>query len=134
MGKDVEIYCLNKRHSKIVCGFLVELEDIINDATHYDEDFEGYKKVMDKFITFHNNLGIYAILGEVDYENWYLSLPNNVYWATIGYFASVQVTEGEDLDKFKEKVFSLISITLKKLDRSLIAQSWTESEEKIHLN
>ena len=62
MGKDIEIYCLNKRHSKIVCEFLMQLEDIIDKATYYDEDFEGYKKVMEKFITFHNGLGIYALL------------------------------------------------------------------------
>lgn len=134
MGKDIEIYCLNKRHSKIVCEFLMQLEDIIDKATYYDEDFEGYKKVMEKFITFHNGLGIYALLGEVDYDSWYISLPNNVYWATLGYFASVEVSKGEDLDKFKGEVFALISKTLNRLDRSLIVQSWTESEEKIHLN
>ena len=47
MGKDVEIYCLNKRHSKIVCGFLVKLEDIINDATQYDEDFDHGNQTKD---------------------------------------------------------------------------------------
>ena len=47
MGKGVEIYCLNKRHSRIVCDFLMKLEAIIDRATFYDEDFEGYKKVMD---------------------------------------------------------------------------------------
>jgi hypothetical protein len=134
MGKVVEIYCLNKRHSKIVCEFLMQLEGIINKATFYDEDFEGYKEVMERFISFHNELGIYALLGEVDYENWYISLPNNVYWATLGYFASVEVSDGEDLDKFKGEVFALISKTLTRLDRSLVVQSWTESEEKIHLN
>jgi len=134
MGKDVEIYCLNKRHSNIVCEFLMKLEDIIDKATYYDDDFEGYKKVMEKFITFHNSLGIYALLGEVDYNSWYISLPNNVYWATMGYFASVEVSEGENLDKFKGEVLDLISKTINRLDTSLIAQSWTESEEKIHLN
>ena len=134
MINGVEIYCLNKRHSKIVCEFLMKLEAIIDKATYYDDDFEGYKEVMGKFIDFHNNLGLNAILGEIDYDSWYISLPNNVYWATIGYFASVEVSEGEDLDKFKEQVFALISKTLNRLDRSLIAQSWTESEEKIHLN
>jgi len=134
MRKEVEIYCLNKRHSKIVFNFLIELEGIIDRATFYDEDFEGYKEVMEKFITFHNSLGVHALLGEVDYDSWYISLPNNVYWATLGYFASVEVSQGEDLDKFKGEVFALISTTLHKLDRSLIAQSWTESEEKIHLN
>jgi hypothetical protein len=112
----------------------MQLEGIINKATFYDEDFEGYKEVMERFISFHNELGIYALLGEVDYENWYISLPNNVYWATLGYFASVEVSDGEDLDKFKGEVFALISKTLTRLDRSLVVQSWTESEEKIHLN
>ena len=134
MGKNVEIYCLNKRHSKIVCEFLMQLEGIIDKATFYDEDFEGYKEVMERFISFHNELGVYALLGEVDYDSWYLSLPNNVYWATLGYFASVEVSKGGDLDKFKLQVFSLISKTLNRLDRSLVVQSWTESEEKIHLN
>lgn len=134
MGRYVDIYCLNKRHSKIVCGFLRDLEVIINDATYYDEDFKGFKEVMEKFIFFHNELGISAAIGDVDYENWYLSLPNNVYWATIGYFASVQCKEEDDLDEFKEEVFSLIYRTINKLNRSLIVQPWVENQEKIHLN
>tara|TARA_R100000152_G_C6757891_1_gene181744 strand:+ start:1031 stop:1435 length:405 start_codon:yes stop_codon:yes gene_type:complete len=128
------IYCLNKRHSKIVKDFLSELEAIINEATYYDDDFAGYQEIIKNFITFHNELGLYAIMGEVDYENWYKSLPNNVYWASMGYFAAVQSEEHEDVGIYKLKVLSLISETLVKLDRSLIAQSWTESEEKKHLN
>jgi len=134
MGRYAEIYCLNKRHSKIVCEFLSDLERIVSDATYYDDDFEGFKEVMNKFISYHNELGVYAVLGSVEYDNWYMSLPNNVYWATLGYFASVQAEGDDDLSVFKLKVLSLISKTMDRLDRSLISQSWTETEEKIHLN
>lgn len=134
MKENAEIYCLNKRHSSIVCEFLQDLEDIINEVAYYDEDYEGFKEVIERIILFHNGLGAYAMEGEVDKINWYLSMPNTVYWATVGYFAAITPEKKEDLDEYKEKVLSLISIVIKKLELSLLIQPGTEAEEKINLN
>ena len=134
MNKNAEIYCLNKRHSSIVCEFLQDLENIINEVAYYDEDYDGFKDVIDRIILFHNGLGAYAMSGEIDKTNWYLSMPNTVYWATVGYFAAITPEKEEDLDKYKEKVLSLISGVIKRLELSLLIQPGTETEEKINLN
>jgi hypothetical protein len=134
MNENAEIFCLNKRHSHIVCEFLQDLQDIINEVTFYDEDYEGFKEVIEKIILFHNGLGVYAVTGEIHKINWYLSMPNTVYWATIGYFASMTPEKKEDLDEYREKVLSLISVVIKRLETSLVIQPGTENEEKINLN
>ena len=134
MNENAEIFCLNKRHSYIVCEFLRDLEDIINEATLYDEDYDGFKEVIEKIILFHNGLGAYAVTGEIHNLNWYLSMPNTAYWATIGYFASLTPKKKEDLCEYKEKVLSLISVVIKRLETSLVIQPGTENEEKINLN
>ena len=134
MNENAEIYCLNRRHSSIVCQFLQDLEDIINEVAYYDEDYQGFKEVIDRIILFHNGLGVYTMDGEVDKTTWYLSMPNTVYWATVGYFAAITPKKGEDLDKYRKKVLSLISKVIKRLELSLLIQPGTENEEKINLN
>jgi hypothetical protein len=134
MSYEVEIFCLNKRHSNIVTEFLRNLEDIINEATYYDEEYEGFKGVIERVILYHNGLGINTMEGEVDKINWYLSMPNTVYWATVGYFAALTPKKEENLDKYRKKVLSLIENVIERLELSLLIQSGTESEEKINLN
>jgi len=134
VNKNAEIFCLNKRHSSIVCEFLEDLEDIINEVAYYDEDYNGFREVIDKIILFHNGLGAYVMLGDIDKTTWYLSMPNTVYWATIGYLAAITPRKEEYLDESKEKVLSLISNVTKRLEMSLLIQPGTEIEEKINLN
>lgn len=134
MYENAEIFCLNRRHSEIVCDFLRDLEDIINEATYYDEDYEGFKEIIEKIILFHNGMGAYTMDELIDKKTWYLSMPNTAYWATIGYFAALTPQKEEDLDEYREKVLSLISVVIKRLEMSLVIQPGTEIEEKINLN
>ena len=134
MDSCVDIYCLNKRHSKIISNFLDDLEDIIEECTLYPEDLAQFRYVIEDFIAFHNGLGVYALDGVMEYKSWYLSLPNNVYWATKGYFAALTLKKGDDLLFFQEKILSLILKTINSLDNSLIIQPWTERENKVNLN
>tara|TARA_R100001244_G_C5163443_1_gene131198 strand:+ start:1037 stop:1441 length:405 start_codon:yes stop_codon:yes gene_type:complete len=134
MSDEVEIYCLNKRHSNIVSEFLRDLQDIIDEATYYDEEYEGFKDVIARVILFHNGLGIYTLDGEIDKISWYLSMPNTVYWATVGYFAALTPKKEENLDEYRKKVLSLIENVVERLELSLLIQPGTENEEKINLN
>jgi len=136
MNDSKEIYCLNSIHSVIVSSFLQKIEDIIEECSMYDEDVEEFGDIIENLIIYHNTLGVTAMDGETTYEEWYLSLPNNVYWAATGYFASLTVSKNKDKDIefFREKMLSLITKTIKSLNSSLIIQPWTENENKIHLN
>ena len=95
----------------------------MDECTYYNEDLDGFTELINDFIFFHNGLGTYALGGEIDYQSWYLSLPQNVYWATKG-----------NIEFFQEKVLSLVLKTIKSLDASLIIHPGTESENKINLN
>tara|TARA_R110002074_G_scaffold161515_3_gene319705 strand:+ start:286 stop:606 length:321 start_codon:yes stop_codon:yes gene_type:complete len=106
----------------------------MDECTYYNEDLDGFTELINDFIFFHNGLGTYALGGEIDYQSWYLSLPQNVYWATKGYFASLTLKKGENIEFFQEKVLSLVLKTIKSLDASLIIHPGTESENKINLN
>jgi hypothetical protein len=134
MNESKPIYCLNNMHSVIVSSFLAEIEEIVEECTMYNEDIDGFRDIIENLIIYHNALGVSAMDGDTAYEDWYLSLPNNVYWALTGYFASLTVNKGEDIELFREKMLSLINKTIQSLNSSLIMQPWTESENKIHLN
>jgi len=134
MNENAEIFCLNRRHSDIVCDFLSDLEDIINEATFYDEDYDGFRDIIEKIILYHNGMGAYTMDDLIDKKTWYLSMPNNAYWATIGYFAALTPENKDNLDEYREKVLSLISVVIKRLEMSLVIQPGTENEDKVNLN
>jgi hypothetical protein len=123
-------------HSVIVSSFLSKIEEIVEECTMYEEDIYEFKDIIENLIIYHNSLGVSAMDGETTYEDWYLSLPNNVYWALTGYFASLTPSKNKDKDIefFRKKMLSLIHKTIKSLNSSLIIQPWTENENKIHLN
>ena len=101
MNDKLEIYCLNNRHSSIICNFLEDLEDIVSEATYYDEDYEGFKDVIDRLIVFHNGVGFHAMDGDIDNMSWYLSMPNIVYWAVVGYFAGLTRKKDGNMDEYR---------------------------------
>jgi hypothetical protein len=132
MDKYVEIYCLNKLHSKLVCNFLKDLQDIVDDATYYDEDVFSFEEVIEQCVVYHNKLGAACVEGDVEIKNWYHSLANNVYWATNGYFAALE-NEG-NIMIYKKKVISLIENFILELDLALVIDPLTYADGKINLN
>ena len=124
MDKYVEIYCLNKLHSRLVCTFLKDLQDIIDDATYYDEDVFSFEEVISQCIVYHNKLGAACVGGELDVNNWYHSLN--------GYFASLE-NEG-NIVIYKKKVISLIENFILDLDLALVIDPYNYAEGKINLN
>jgi hypothetical protein len=132
MNNFIEIYCLNKQHSDVVCQFLNDLQAIIDDATYYDEDLMGFKEVIRDFIIYHNGLAVLAEEGEVDDHKWYYSLANNVYWATKGYFAGLEDKKSAII--YEKKVISLIQKFLERIEMALIIDPFNNYESRINLN
>ena len=111
MNKYIEILCLNKRHSMLVCAFLDDLQDVISEVTYYKDDEDAFGHIIEGFIYHHNGLGSEVSKGEIDNKSWYYSLANNAYWATQGYFANLE--DKENVLFCEKKVLSLITEFLK---------------------
>jgi|TARA_R110000823_G_scaffold14707_4_gene48286 hypothetical protein len=134
MGINNEILYLNERHSVIINEFLYDIRNVIDEVTMFNEDYEGFESLLDRVIDFHNGLGEYVEGGRVDRREWYMSLPNNLYWATQGYIANLALNHEEDLSEFEGKLLSLTVDVLQRLNRSLLVHPFTKKENKIHLN
>tara|TARA_R110002074_G_scaffold1973_3_gene11876 strand:+ start:3349 stop:3750 length:402 start_codon:yes stop_codon:yes gene_type:complete len=133
MGKFIDIYCLNKRHTSIILDFLSDIEDIIEEL---EEDYENssFYIVIEKIVEYHNAMGALVMKSNIPKQEWYLSLPNNIYWASIGYLSSLDEENEEKTVECCRKILSLVDVTLDKLEMSLIIQKGDEYEEKINLN
>ena len=70
----------------------------------------------------------------MSYKEWYVSMPNNLYWATRGYLANLQLNQDESTYLIEEKLLSLTLIVLEELNKSLLTHPYTKKEEKINLN
>lgn len=134
MSPNKEIYYLNKTHSAIINSYLLDVTNLISDVTMFDEDFIGYELLVDGVIDFHNGLGIYVEDGNVNRKEWFISLPNNLYWASRGYIANLALNEEKDLSLFEEKLLSLTVKVLGELTETLLVKPFTEQEYKINLN
>jgi len=128
------ILFLNKQHSDIVNQHLLDVQDVIDKATFFNEDYIGYELLVENAVKFHNGLGEYVKIGNVNPKEWYMSLPNNLYWATKGYMSNLQLNEGVDLYLYEEKLLSLTVSVLQKLNESIVVNPFTEGEQKINLN
>ena len=128
------ILFLNEQHSTIVRGHLADMEGVINSVTFFDEDFVGFQVLIDDILRFHNGLGEYVNIGNVDAKEWYMSLPNNLYWATKGYMANLQLNEDVSLYEYNEKLLSLTVDVLRKLNESIVINPSTEEDRIINLN
>jgi hypothetical protein len=135
MKEIADIYCLNKIHTEIVFDFLSEIQSVIDKSVSYDERCEKFDKIVEQIILVHNGIGVLSLDGEITKEEWYLSLPNNLYWATLGFFASLDdYNESPLLDIYKEEALDIIEKYIKRLKNSLIIQSITDTENIKNLN
>jgi len=135
MKEIADIYCLNKRHTEIVFSFLCDLQSVIDKSVSHDKRCEKFDSVIEQIIVVHNGIGILSLDGEITKDEWYLSLPNNLYWATLGFFASLDdYDESPLLDIYKEEALDVIEKYIRKLKNSLIIQSITDGENIKNLN
>ena len=116
MSLTQDIFYLNKRHSSIISTFLDDIEELVNEVSCYNEDLVGFDVIMKSIIDFHNGLGEYVLYGSIGSQEWYVSLPNNLYWATKGYLANLELNQDNDMSLCEEKLLSLTVDVLKQLN------------------
>lgn len=134
MSLKKDVYYLNTRHSKIINEFMSDIQDIIKEVTLFNEDYYKFQDLSSNVIDFHNGLSEYIILGGVNSIEWYVSLPNNLYWATKGYLSSINANEEVDVVFYEEKLLSLTVDVIAKLHNSFLIQPFTDKERNINLN
>tara|TARA_R110000787_G_scaffold109283_1_gene217876 strand:+ start:982 stop:1389 length:408 start_codon:yes stop_codon:yes gene_type:complete len=135
MKELTDVYCLNKLHTNLVFNFLSELQSVIDKSVAHDKRCEQFDLVVEQAIIVHNGIGVFSIEGDISNDEWYLSLPNNLYWATIGFFSSLDSDmESPLLDIYKNEALIVIQNYIVKLKNSLIIQSITDGENIKNLN
>jgi hypothetical protein len=135
MKELTDVYCLNKIHTKLVFNFLSELQSVIDKSVSHDKRCEKFDLVVEQAIIVHNGIGVLSIDGDITSDDWYLSLPNNLYWATIGFFAALDdEMESPLLENYKDEALSVIERYIRKLKNALIIQSITDGENIKNLN
>jgi hypothetical protein len=134
MSYKEEIYFLNNRHSVIINDYLTKVQNLMDSSTFFNEDYVGYEVLVLNVIDYHNGLSKYVSEGLVNRRDWFVSLPNNLYWATKGYLANLQLNQNEDIYYCEEKLLSLTLDVLDELNESILIHPFTEKEYKINLN
>jgi hypothetical protein len=121
MNNDNTILCLDELHEKILISYLSDIQDIIDDITIEDEKYDSFLEIMSQIIVIHNENGTKSYLDGVLRDNWLYSLPNMVYWASLGYISSLGLNK-EDLTYIIKKISNRLSITIETIkNMSLIS-------------
>jgi len=134
MAFELEIYYLNKEHCTIINEYLDDVYNLVYEATFFEEDYVNFERLIEGVVSFHNGLGEYVSGGSVNAREWYISLPNNLYWVSKGYFSSLQLYQEQDVYDYEQKLLSLTIDVLDKLNKSIIKQPLTEKLININLN
>ena len=134
MSLKKDVYYLNTRHSRIINEFMSDIQDLVQEVTLFNEDYNEFLNLSSSVIDFHNGLSEYIIIGGVNSIDWYVSLPNNLYWTTKGYLSSINANQEIDLVLYEEKLLSLTVDVISKLHKSFIIQPFTDKERNINLN
>lgn len=134
MAFQLEIFYLNKEHCAIVNDYLDDVYNLVYEAAFFTEDYEKFEELMHRVVAYHNGLGEYVAEGSVNRKEWFISLPNNLYWCCKGYFSSLQLYQEQEVDFYEQKLLSLTIDVLDKLNRTIVINPLTEKEKNINLN
>jgi hypothetical protein len=134
MDYEQEILFLNEQHFVIVDKYLNDVTDLVYNSTFFNEDYVGFQSLIDNVITFHNGLGKYCLEGTVEAREWYISLPNNLYWAAKGYFNSLLLYQNQDIEGVEEKLLYLTISVLEELNESIDVNPSDLNYMNINLN
>jgi len=132
MRGEQDIFCINMGHQGIVLEYLSEMQDLLDKISLNDEDYDEFLEIMTVIIEVHNDNGSYVYADPLLRESWYFSLPNMVYWASMGYIAGIE-TKHVNMDKVVLKMSKILMKTIKKLEK-LVLVNPSFSNDKTLLN
>ena len=134
MEERIGVHFINKGHKDVVSDFLEDIQKMISDYVLYEEDFYSYKSIILGVVEYHNSAYHSVKIGALSEVSWMLAMPNNVYWATLGFLSSVRPNENVKRMLFDEKMLSLIIDTITNLESLGFRTVYPADEDKIYLN
>tara|TARA_Y100001937_G_scaffold100886_1_gene138263 strand:- start:373 stop:771 length:399 start_codon:yes stop_codon:yes gene_type:complete len=128
MNKENPIVCANGHHEDIILHFLAGVQNIIDEASIKDEDYDNFLNVLTKIIDVHNENGLIAFKDSVFRNDWYFSLPEMVYWACLGYLSSLTMEEGS-LPQVLKKLHKRLRRTYSEIEIMILIYPHLEMDE-----
>jgi hypothetical protein len=106
-------------HEGIILEYLSDMQDLLDKISLNDDGYDEFLELLAVIIEIHNDNGAYAYNDPLYRDKWYFSLPNMVYWASLGYLAAIE-TEHVNIDKVILKMAKTLTKTIKKLERMVL--------------
>tara|TARA_R110001592_G_scaffold86130_7_gene254234 strand:- start:1643 stop:2047 length:405 start_codon:yes stop_codon:yes gene_type:complete len=134
MVEKMGIYFLNNGHEEIITEFLDDMQGMISDYTLYEEDFDSYKSIILGTVEYHNSSYDSVQIKVLSETSWILSLPNNLYWATLGFLSTTRCKSDIKKSKFDDEMLTLIIDTITNLESVLLMVAHHDDDNKMYLN
>ena len=128
MEKENPIICANGHHEDIILHFLAGVQNIVDEASVKDEDYENFLDVLTQIIEVHNENGLIAFKDSVFRDTWFFSLPEMVYWASLGYLSSLNI-EADNLPKVLKKLHKRLRKTYGEIEIMILIYPHLEMDE-----
>jgi len=119
MNVEQDVICINLRHEKIIIKYLQEIQALMDKITIEDESYEEFLCVLADIIVIHNENGVYAYNDPFVRSEWFYTLPNMVYWASLGYLCAIE-KKHLDIDKVIVRLSKILVKTIKELDKMVL--------------
>lgn len=114
------IVCLNYTHESIILEYLADIQDIIDEITLKDENYDSFLNVLANIIINHNENGELAYKDTIFRNNWLYTLPSMVYWAALGYVSGFTNERG-DIRIIATKLHNNLVLVNDKIGRMIIS-------------
>lgn len=114
------IVCLNYTHESIILEYLADIQDIIDEITLKDENYDSFLNVLANIIINHNENGELAYKDTIFRNNWLYTLPSMVYWAALGYVSGFTNERG-DISIIATKLHNNLVLVNDKIGRMIIS-------------
>ena len=130
MNLESDIFCMNLSHQSIVLDYLSEIQSLMDRITLEDDQYEEFLGILAAMIDVHNEQGTYAYKDAIFRQKWFYSLPNMVYWASLGYLCGIETTH-INIENVIKKMSKILIKTVKKLDKMVLINPGFDNDETI---
>ncbi len=130
MKGESDIFCMNMGHQGIILEYLSEIQDLMDRISLNDEEYDEFLSVLADIIDVHNEQGVYAYTDTFIRDKWFYSLPNMVYWASLGYLCGIE-KKHLNIDKVVVKLSKILVKTVSRLERMVLINPGPENDKTI---
>jgi hypothetical protein len=130
MNQETDIFCMNLSHRGIVLQYLGEIQRLMDKITIKDDNYDEFLDVLADIIEMHNEQGAYAYSDPFVRDKWFYSLPNMVYWASMGYLAAID-KKHLNMDAVVVKLSRILIKTIEKLEKMVLINPGFDNDKTL---